>query len=114
MLPDALVSQLLAFRSEREWEQFHSPKNLAIAISVEAAELLEHFQWTNDSRPAAGLGHRMAQLADEIADVVILVSYLAHDLGIDIEQAVARKLAENAVRYPVDKSRGSAVKYDQL
>jgi NTP pyrophosphatase (non-canonical NTP hydrolase) len=114
MLPDRLVDDLLAFRHERDWEQFHSPKNLAIAISVEAGELLEHFQWTGDSTQEAIPAERLSQIASEVADVVILVNYLAHDLKIDIEDAVGRKLAENAMRYPIDKSRGSAVKYDKL
>jgi NTP pyrophosphatase (non-canonical NTP hydrolase) len=114
MLPEPLVESLLAFRRDRAWEQFHSPKNVAIAISVEAAELLEHFQWTGESVPEAMPAEWLSQVASEVADVVILVSYLAHDLSIDIEAAVTRKLAANAVRYPVAKSRGTAVKYDKL
>jgi NTP pyrophosphatase (non-canonical NTP hydrolase) len=114
MIPEALLDELLAFRRERDWEQFHSPKNLAIAISVEAGELLEHFQWTGESTSEVLPADKLSQIAKEVADVVILVSYLAHDLRIDVEGAVNRKLAENAVRYPADKSRGSAVKYDKL
>lgn len=113
MLSQRTVDAALAFRRERDWEQFHSPKNLAIAISVEAGELLEHFQWMRDgeARPTAS---QLDALELEIADVAILLSYLASDLKIDLDVAVRRKIAINEGRYPVDKSRGSAAKYDVL
>lgn len=114
VLSDDLIARLLTFRTERDWEQFHTPKNLAVAISVEAGELLEQFQWTVDTRPARPTDDGLARIGDEIADVAILLTYLAHDLGIDIDLAVNAKLARNAQRYPVDKSRGTAVKYDRL
>ena len=103
------IEALLAFRREREWDQFHTPKNLAIAISVEAAELLEHFQWSADShdKPA----ELSEEVGDEIADVAILLTYLANDLKIDLDSAVRRKLAINGVRYPVETSRGNARKH---
>jgi NTP pyrophosphatase (non-canonical NTP hydrolase) len=106
MLDPTLVEALLAFRRAREWEQFHTPKNLAIAISVEAGELLEQFQWTHEGairEPSAALRH-------EMADVAILLTYLAHDLGVDLSDAVREKLADNDRRYPVDEARGSARK----
>ncbi|MDX2191866.1 MAG: nucleotide pyrophosphohydrolase [Gemmatimonadales bacterium] len=102
MLPDQLMQALLAFRAERAWEPFHTPKNLAIAITVEAAELLEEFRWSRDADPVPVTDN----LRHEIADVTILLAYLAHDLGIDIDAAVREKLAINAERYPVDRSRG--------
>lgn len=113
MLDDEVREAVLAFRRERDWEQFHSPLTLSVAIAVEAGELLEHFQWmtpgevrpTDDARPDVEL---------EIADLAILLSYLAHDLGIDVNAAVRRKLVLNAERYPVHKARGTAVKYDKL
>lgn len=114
MLPEQTIDRMLVFRRERDWEQFHTPKNLAIAIAVEASELLEQFQWTPDSERAETVADRMPRIRDEIADVAILLSYLAHDLGIDIDTAVNTKLASNAVRYPANKSRGKAVKYDEL
>ncbi len=109
MVSPETLEQLLTFRREREWEQFHTPKNLAIGIAVEAGELLEQFQWTADA-PASGLDPS-ASLQDEIADVAILLTYLAHDLGINLDAAVSRKLAINAVRYPVARSKGNAVKW---
>ena len=113
MLDDSTLQAALDFRRARDWEQFHSPQNLAMAISVEAGELLEQFQWMlpGESRPTEK--HRSA-IEQEIADVAILLSYLANDLGIDFNEAVKRKLALNAERYPVDKSRGTATKYDKL
>ena len=113
MLSQATVDAALAFRRDRDWEQFHSPRNLAIAISVEAGELLEHFQWMREgeSRPTAS---QLDALELEIADVAILLSYLVSDLGVDLDATVRRKLALNESRYPVDKARGSAAKYDAL
>lgn len=107
------MARLLAFRAAREWEQFHSPRNLAVAISVEAGELLEHFQWLrSDERAREHTSHDA--LAMEVADIAILLSYFCHDLGIDVEAAIEGKLALNEQRYPVQKSRGNATKYDKL
>lgn len=113
MLSPSVLQAALDFRRARDWEQFHTPQNLAIAISVEAGELLEQFQWTlrADERPTQ---KRLTAIDQEIADIAILLSYLAHDLGIDIDQAVHRKLALNNERYPVERSRGTATKYDEL
>ena len=113
MLSQSAFHAALEFRRRRDWEQFHTPQNLAIAISVEAGELLEQFQWLlrPDERPTH---RRMAAIDQEIADIAILLSYLATDLGIDIDEAVHRKLALNEERYPVDKSRGTAAKYNEL
>jgi NTP pyrophosphatase (non-canonical NTP hydrolase) len=114
MLNDDLVADLLAFRKERDWEQFHSARNLAAALSVEAAELLEHFIWAGDADVASVAAAKRDRIAAEIADVAIYLSYLAHDLGIDIDAAVHAKLRTNAERYPVAKARGSSTKYSDL
>ena len=113
MLDKETLQAALDFRSERDWEQFHTPQNLAIAISVEAGELLEQFQWMTpgETRPTEKQRDAIEQ---EVADVVMLIAYLAHDLGVDINDAVRRKLMLNTMRYPVNKSRGSATKYDAL
>lgn len=113
MLEPTTLQVALEFRRARDWEQFHTPQNLAIAISVEAGELLEQFQWTlpPQSRPADA---RLSAIEHEVADIALLLSYFANDLGIDIDDAVRRKLALNEQRYPVDKSRGTATKYDKL
>jgi dCTP diphosphatase len=109
MLSKETVKALLAFRRERDWEQFHTPKNLAIAISVEAAELLEHFQWMSEEGAASVASSQ--PVWEEVADVMILLTYLAHDLGIDLDAAVNQKLTINGRRYPVATSKGNARKY---
>jgi len=106
MLSKPTLDRLLAFRRERDWEQFHTPKNLAIAIVVESAELLEQFQWTK----ASAAPEDLAGLREEMADVAILLTYLAHDLGIDLDDAVVHKLSANGRRYPVEQSKGVARK----
>lgn len=109
MLRKETINALLAFRREREWGQFHTPKNLAIAISVEAAELLEHFQWTTEAGTAEVVSSE--PVIAEIADVAILLTYLVHDLGVDLDAAVMQKLVVNGQRYPVTTSRGNARKH---
>lgn len=114
MLNKELLNTLLEFRRERDWEQFHNPRNLAAAIAIEAAELQEIFLWASDDEIDARVtDHRLA-ISHEVADVMILLSYLCNDLGIDIENAVKEKLKINREKYPVEKSRGSSKKYDQL
>lgn len=106
---------LKEFSALRDWDQFHSPKNLAIALSIEAAELLEPFQWlTPEQSSAAELGSdQVARVAEELADVLIYLVRLADVLGVDLNQAVTEKLAANAEKYPVDKVKGSAAKYTE-
>ena len=108
---DQLRDALRAFTAARDWDQFHSPKNLAMALSVEAAELLEVFQWMTeaDSRnlePAA-----KAAASEEIADVLLYLILLSDALGIDPVAAAERKMVANAQKYPVDKARGTSKKY---
>ena len=114
MLSNELKQALLDFRAERDWEQFHTLRTLSTSILVEAAELAELTQWARDFELDQIAQLRRTQIEHEIADIVILVTYLVHDLGIDIEKAVAEKIEFNAERYPVDKAKGSAKKYDQL
>lgn len=114
MISDRLLKRLLEFRREREWEQFHNARNLATAISVEAAELLEKYRWANDANVASINSERRADIADEVADIAILLSYLANDLSLDFETIVAAKIARNAEKYPVEKARGRSAKYDRL
>ena len=111
-----LVGAVLAFRDERDWRQFHNPKDLAISISLEAAELLEHFQWKSPAEVTASLESEAQRLevAAEMADVLILLISLADAMGVDLVAAAKRKLAENARKYPVERAKGSARKYDDL
>ncbi len=108
-----LKARLRAFADERDWDQFHSPKNLAMALSVEAAELLEHFQWLTEQQSHDLPPDVASKVAEEIADVQIYLVRLADKLGVDIEAAVADKLASNHNKYPADRVRGSAAKYTQ-
>lgn len=107
---DELRERLRRFAAERDWEQFHSPKNLASALAVEAAELLEPFQWLSDAESRKLSEEKRRQVAREIADVQIYLVRLADRLGIDILRAVERKLADNARRYPAADVKGSAEK----
>lgn len=114
MIPKSLLEALLDFRRVRDWEQFHTPRNLATAISVEAAELLEPFRWASETQALEIVQTHRLEIANEIADIAILLTYLAHDLAIDIDAAIAAKLLSNAGKYPVEKARGSNKKYSEL
>ena len=111
---DDLSARLRAFARERDWEQFHAPKNLAMALAVEAAELMEHFQWLTEKQSSELSPAAKEQVATELADVFIYTVRLADRLGVDLEPAVEAKILANAAKYPVEKSRGSAKKYSQL
>jgi len=114
MISDQMRDELLAFRKERDWEQFHNLRTLSTSIALEAAELMEHTQWAKDADlPALAIEQRDA-LAEEMADIAILLTYLAHDLRVDLETAVRQKLAKNAGKYPVEKAKGVATKWDRL
>jgi dCTP diphosphatase len=109
-----LRDRLRDFASARDWNQFHSPKNLAIALSVEAAELLEHFQWVSDKDSLTIPPAKLGKIDEEIADVFLYLIRLADMLNIDLVQAADRKIEANSRKYPVEKSRGNAKKYTEL
>ncbi|NTU71890.1 MAG: nucleotide pyrophosphohydrolase [Coriobacteriia bacterium] len=111
---EAITQQILEFRDERDWKQFHSPRNLAASISIEAAELLELFQWASDDAVPAVIESKQQELAEELADVLIYALLLAADTGVDVETAVTAKLGRNREKYPVDKARGVSTKYTEL
>ena len=102
------------FAAERDWDQFHTPKNLAIALSIEAAELLEHFQWIGDKDPERLTPAKLDAVSQEAADVLLYLVRLADKLNIDLIQAARLKVGRNAEKYPVDKARGSSKKYTEL
>ena len=113
---DTLREALLRFRDERDWQQFHSLRNLIVSLNLEAAELLELLQWKSDDEIAA-LPHDAAgreALADECADVFLYLLLIADAAGIDLLAAATAKLAKNGEKYPVDKAFGSRAKYDRL
>lgn len=105
---------LRRFAEERQWQQFHTPKNLAASISIEAAELLEHFQWLTDEQSAQIPQERLQLVGHEIADVLIYLLQISDKLGIAPIQAAMQKLEINAAKYPADKSRGNIKKYTEI
>ena len=110
----ALINALREFSSQRDWDQFHSPKNLASALTVEAAELLEHFQWLTEAQSRELPADKRVAVGEEMADVFLYLLRLSDQLNIDLVDAARRKLALNAAKYPVDKSRGTSKKYTEL
>jgi dCTP diphosphatase len=110
---DELSARLRVFADERDWTQFHSPKNLVMALIAEAGELVEQFQWLNEQQSNALAPQQLEAVRLEMADVLIYLVRLADVLGVDLLGAAAAKLALNEERYPVDRVRGSARKYDE-
>lgn len=113
---ETLQEKAVAFRDERDWEQFHQPKDLALALQVEAAELAELFLWKTREECEAVLDDEKSRsrLEEELADVQIYLLYLAEVAGVSLSEAVVSKLEMNGKKYPVEKSRGSAKKYTEL
>jgi NTP pyrophosphatase (non-canonical NTP hydrolase) len=111
-----LKARVLAFVRERDWEQFHSPKNLSMALAAETGELMEHFLWATpeESRTIARAPAKRSKIADELADVIIYALEFANMTGLDISAAIEAKMAANARKYPVEKARGRAEKYTEL
>ena len=113
---DELTREALRFRDEREWARFHTPKNLAMGLGIEAGELAELFLWKDDAEIAAALedpAYR-EKVAHELADVQVFLLFLAEATGVALDEAVRRKMVLNAEKYPVEKARGTAKKYDEL
>ena len=109
----SLRDALREFAAERDWDQFHSPKNLAAALSVEAAELLEQFQWLSEQQSRALDPAQLDAVRQELADVLLYLVRLADKLDVDLIAAAKAKLGLNALKYPVDKARGSSRKYTE-
>ncbi len=112
---EEIRKRLAAFAGERDWDQFHSPKNLAMGLAAEAAELLEIFQWLTEeqSREIVHNDRDMALVREEVADVFIYLVRLADKLGVDIEKEVNEKMKINEKKYPVELSKGNATKYNR-
>jgi NTP pyrophosphatase (non-canonical NTP hydrolase) len=109
-----LIEDIKAFNRERDWEQFHSPKNLSMALSVEVAELVEVFQWLTQEQSRRLSPAKKQAIEEEIGDVTILLLMLADELGVDVLEAARKKLQRNRAKYPVEKARGRAEKYNEL
>ena len=109
-----LIERIRKFIRERDWEQFHSPKNLVMALSVEIAEIMEHFQWLTIEESRKLSPAKMAEVKDEIGDVLVYLIRLCDELGIDPIKAANDKMLKNAEKYPIEKAKGSAKKYTEL
>ena len=103
-----LISKIVKFRDDRDWAQFHNPKDLAIALNIEASELLELFLWKNED------GANIGRVKEELADILIYSLLLANKYNLDVQTIIESKLKKNSEKYPVDKARGSAKKYNEL
>jgi len=109
-----ITEKIIHFRDERDWLQFHNPKDMALSLCLEAAELLEHFQWKTPAQVDTHLQTHKEAVADELADVACYLLELSANLGIDLTEAIESKLKKNALKYPVEKAKGRITKYNQL
>lgn len=108
---DEMTKRVVAFVKERDWEQFHMPKDTAISLALEAAEVMEHFQWKSEKEIQAHLRDNKQEVADELADVMYWVLLMAHYFDIDLEESFEMKMQQNEKKYPVEKARGRHSKY---
>ena len=108
-----IQNQLEKFAVDRDWEQFHTPKNLSMALSVEASELVEIFQWLKPEESNSPSQKQIQEINSEVADIAMYLLRFCSVLGIDIEEAIEKKLERNAVKYPINLSKGNAKKYNQ-
>lgn len=108
-----LTAKILKFRDDRDWQKFHTPKDMALSLSLEAAEVLEHFQWRDGQNLAKYIKENKDDIGDELADVLSWCLLMAHDFKINIYEAAKKKIEKNELKYPVDKFRGSAKKHNE-
>lgn len=109
-----LTERIIAFRDARDWKQFHNPKDLAMSLSLEAAEVMEHFQWKNTDEMKAYVESHSPEIGEELADVLYWVLLMSHDLDIDVLDALDKKMTKNEAKYPVEKAKGVHTKYTDL
>ncbi len=109
-----LTKQIVDFRNRRKWKQFHNPKDVSLSLVLEATEVMEHFQWKNTEEMKEYVKKNKQAISEELADVMYWVLLLSHDLSIDIEKALERKIEINNQKYPVKKSKGKHTKYTEL
>lgn len=109
-----LTRRIIAFRDARDWKQFHNPKDCAISLSLEAAEVLEHFQWKNKEEMDAYVKTNKIEISEELADVLYWVLLISKDLDIDVLEALDKKMKKNEDKYPVEKAKGKHTKYTNL
>ncbi|MFA4872975.1 MAG: nucleotide pyrophosphohydrolase [Patescibacteria group bacterium] len=111
---ETLLNKIRAFTNARDWDQYHNPKDLAISLVLEAAEVLEHFQWKNGEELALYLDAQKGEVSDELSDVLVYLLMLSDKLGIDLITAAQKKIRKNEAKYPIEKSKGKNTKYTKL
>lgn len=111
---DELTNEIIKFRDDRNWKQFHNPKDLALSLVLESAEVLEHFQWKSKDEVERYTKDKKNEIGEELADVFYWVLLMSHDLNIDLSKALEDKIKKNAAKYPIEKAIGSAKKYTEL
>ena len=111
---EEITKQIIDFRDARDWKQFHNPKDLSLSLVLEVAELIEHFQWKDKDEIDEHIKKNKEDISDEMADVLYFLLVLAHDLDINLVEAVKRKIQKNNAKYPVEKSKGNHKKYTEL
>ena len=109
-----LIRKIIIFRNERNWQQFHNPKDLALSLVLEATEVMEHFQWKNKEEIERYIKTNKTDIGEELADVLYWVLLMSHDLKIDVLEALERKILKNEEKYPVEKAKGKHTKYNRL
>ena len=109
-----LTKKIIDFRNARDWKQFHNPKDVAISLSLEASEVLEHFQWKSKEEIELYVKNHKEEIGEEIADVLYWVLLMSFDLDIDVLDALDEKIKKNAKKYPVEKAKGKHLKYNKL
>ncbi len=110
----SLTQRIINFRNARDWKQFHNPKDASLSLILEAAEVMEHFQWKNKEEIEEHVKNHKNEIGEELADVLYWVLLMSNDLNIDILAALDKKIAKNNLRYPIEKTKGKHTKYNQL
>lgn len=111
---NSLIKRILKFRDERDWKQFHNPKDVAISLVLEASEVMEHFQWKSEKEMAEYISTNKAEIGEELADVLYWVLLMSYDLDINVFDALDKKITKNESKYPVEKAKGKHTKYNKL
>jgi dCTP diphosphatase len=109
-----LTRRIVSLRDARDWKQFHNPKDMSVSLMLEAAEVMEHFQWKNEGEMREHLKSNKAEIGDELADTLYWLLLMSHDFEIDITEALSKKLRSIEAKYPVEKAKGKHTKYDKL
>ncbi len=110
----AITKRIIAFRNARDWKQFHNPKDVALSLVLEAAEVMEHFQWKNKKEIEKYIIKNKAEIGEELADTLYWILLMSHDLKIDVLDALNKKMKKNEAKYPVEKAKGKHTKYNKL